>query len=168
MWWQYTLLELLSSWTMVHVSKYWRPPPSPIKNGSYGVEVGFVCHIFAVHMPFFCWSPFILRHFLFVRGLIGTGPPDPTLESASPSLIRGRFGIKIESNQEIDVESMSSRCWTDAEPTPEEGRARRIRGWGPGGLCLINPSQFYVMRTLVLWDFFCKCWGWGLSQLFSM
>ena len=35
----------------------------------------------------------------------------------------------------------------DAESTPEEGRARRIRGWGPGGLCLINPSQPY------------HCWG---------
>ena len=81
----------------------------------------------------------------FVRGLLGTGHPDPSLESASPSPPRGsirhRFGIEIGSNQEIDVESMSNRCWIDANSTPEEGRARRIRGWGPGGLCLINPSQ---------------------------
>ena len=38
-------------------------------------------------------------------------------------------------------ESMSNRCWSDAKATPEEGKARWIRGWGLGGLCLINPSQ---------------------------
>ena len=42
----------------------------------------------------------------FVRGLLGTSPPDPPHKSASPPLLRGRFGIEIESNQEIDVESM--------------------------------------------------------------
>ena len=28
-----------------------------------------------------------------MRGLLGTGPPDPTLESTSPSLLRVQFGI---------------------------------------------------------------------------
>ena len=28
-----------------------------------------------------------------VRGLLGTDPPDPTLESARPPLLRGQFGI---------------------------------------------------------------------------
>ena len=41
----------------------------------------------------------------FVRGLLGTGPPDPTLPFSG-----GRFGIEIRSNQEIDVESMPNRC----------------------------------------------------------
>ena len=31
----------------------------------------------------------------------------------------------------------------NVELTPEEGRERRIRGWGPGSLCLINPSQVW-------------------------
>ena len=81
----------------------------------------------------------------FARGLLGTGPPDPTLESASPSppqgSIRHRFDIDSTS---IDPVSMSIRCRIDAKSTPEEGRARRIRGSGPGGLCLISPSQLSV------------------------
>ena len=40
-------------------------------------------------------------------------PPDPTLESASPSPPQGRFGIEIGSNQEIDIESMLNRCQID-------------------------------------------------------
>ena len=44
-----------------------------------------------------------------MRGLLGTGPPDPTLESASPSPPQGQFGIEIWSTQEIDVESMPNR-----------------------------------------------------------
>ena len=38
---------------------------------------------------------------------------------------------------------MSNKCRIDAKLTPEKGRARRIQGWGPGGLYLINlqPSQ---------------------------
>ena len=57
-----------------------------------------------------------------MRGLLGTGPPEPTLESASPSPPQGsiwhRFNIdstvvdmEIGSNQAfVDVESMSNRC----------------------------------------------------------
>ena len=33
-------------------------------------------------------------------------------------LLRGRFGIEIGSNQELDVESMSNRCQIDAKSTP--------------------------------------------------
>ena len=54
-----------------------------------------------------------------VRGLSGTEPPDPTLESASPSPPQGRFGI------ESRVKS-GNRCQIDAQSTPEEGRARQI------------------------------------------
>ena len=58
-----------------------------------------------------------------VRGLLGTGPPDPILESDSPSPPRGsiwhRFNIEIGSNQEIDVESMVHRCQIDGKSTPE-------------------------------------------------
>ena len=44
---------------------------------------------------------------------------------------------------------MSSRCRIDAKSTLEEGKARRIRGWGPGGLCLINPSQVYTTSLYI-------------------
>ena len=71
------------------------------------------------------------------RGLLGTGPPDPTLESASPPLLRGRFGIDSTSIRHRFPDLTLFRCQIDFE----EGRARRIRGWGPGGLCLVNPSQ---------------------------
>ena len=83
-----------------------------------------------------------------VRGLLGTGQSDPALESASPSPSWGSIWHRIGSgsNQEIDVESMPNRCWIDAKSTPEEGKARRIRGWGPGGLCLINPSQLQNIK----------------------
>ena len=73
-----------------------------------------------------------------VRLLLGTGPPDPTPESASPSPAQGSIWhpnrVKIR-------KSISNRCWIDTKSTPEEGRARQIRGWGPGGLCLKATSQ---------------------------
>ena len=68
-------------------------------------------------------------------------PRTPPSNPPRPPLLRGRFGIKTGSNPAIDVESMSNRSWIKAKSTPKEGRARRIRGWGPGGLCLLNPSQ---------------------------
>ena len=60
----------------------------------------------------------LVRNSTIVRGLLGTAPPDPTLESASPSPPQGsiwhRFNIDSTlirgSNQAIDVESMSNRC----------------------------------------------------------
>ena len=82
--------------------------------------------------------------FPVVRGLLGTDPPDPTLESASPSPPQGSIAHQIrKSISWFDPISMSNWCCIDAKSTLEEGRARRIRGWGLGGLCLINPSQFY-------------------------
>ena len=58
-----------------------------------------------------------------------------TLESALPSLLQG-------STWHRNRVKSGNRRRTDAKPTPEEGKARRIRGRGPGGLCLIRPSQF--------------------------
>ena len=65
-----------------------------------------------------------------MRGLLGTGPPDLTLESASPfPPHRGPFDhqydIEIGSNQEIAVESMPNR------PPRRGGRGRfegEVRG----------------------------------------
>ena len=59
-----------------------------------------------------------------VRGLLGTGPPDPTLESASPSPPQGSIWHR-------DRVKSGNRCRIDAKLTTEKGRARRIRGWGP-------------------------------------
>ena len=73
-----------------------------------------------------------------VKGLLGTGPPDPTLESASPSppqgSIRHRFNIDSTLifwfDQEIDVESMLNRCQID--PWGGEGEAdSRVGSGGP-------------------------------------
>ena len=76
-----------------------------------------------------------------VRGLSGTGPPDPTLESTSPSPPQGRFGVEIRSNQE----SMSNQCRIDVKSMRNRPltRARRggFEGGVGGGLCLISPSQ---------------------------
>ena len=68
-----------------------------------------------------------------MRGLLGTDPPDLTLESGSPSPPQGSIWHRFDTDLPI---------WPyfDAKSTSEEGRARRIRGWGPGGLCLINSS----------------------------
>ena len=76
-----------------------------------------------------------------VRGLLGTDPPDLTLESASPSppqrSIWHRFDIDSTLIRHRFPDLTLFRCQID----PEEGKARQIQGWGPGGLCLINPSQ---------------------------
>ena len=92
--------------------------------------------------------------FIFVRGLLGTGPPDPTLESASPSpppqrSIWHQFNIDSTLIQHRIRVKSGNRCRIDAKSTPEEGRARRIRGWGLGRLCLINPSQIYFPNISV-------------------
>ena len=69
----------------------------------------------------FCWGS------KFVRGLLGTDPPDPTLESASPSPPQGsiwhRDMVESRNRYQTDVESMSNRCQIDAKSAPEEGRA---------------------------------------------
>ena len=44
----------------------------------------------------------------------------------------------------------TSISWFDLmwmpKSTPQQGRARRIRRWGPGGLCIINTSQKYSLE----------------------
>ena len=73
----------------------------------------------------------VFRNSMFVRGLLGTGPPDPNLEFASPSPPQGSIWHQ-------NRVTSGYRCRIDATSTSEEGRARRIRGWGPGGLPLIK------------------------------
>ena len=74
-----------------------------------------------------------------VRGLLRTDPPDPTLRIrfALPS-----SGVHLASIQHwLDIDFL---IWPhfDAKLNPEEGRAKRTWGWGAGGLCLINLSQY--------------------------
>ena len=96
-----------------------------------------------------------------VRGLLGTAPPpppDPTLESASPSPPQGsiwhRFNIDLTSiRHRFDIDLTLFRCRIDAKSTPEEGRARRIRGWGPGGPVPNKPLtnlQFFLPLIVLL------------------
>ena len=76
--------------------------------------------------------------FNIVRGLLGKGPPNPTLESASPSPFQGsiwhRNMVKPGNRCRIDVESMPNRPL-------RRGRRGGFEGGVPGGLCLISPSQ---------------------------
>ena len=66
-----------------------------------------------------------------VRGLLGTGPPDPTLESAYPST-----RIDLASKQGQIRKSMSNQCRIDVESMPNrprggEGEANsRVRSRG--------------------------------------
>ena len=70
---------------------------------------------------------------VLVRGLLGTDPRTPPSNPPRPQgSIWHRNRVKS-----------GNRCRIDAESTPEEGRARWIRGWGPGGLCLINPCASF-------------------------
>ena len=78
---------------------------------------------------FGCWG-----YSRCVRGLLGTDPPDLTLESASPSPPPGSIWYRF------NIDSTLTRP-RSPHLTPEEGRARRIRGWGPAGLCLITPPN---------------------------
>ena len=86
------------------------------------------------------------------EGFIRHSPPlEPTLESASPSHPQGsnwhRNRVKSGNWCRIAVE---------CKLTFEKGRARRIRGWGPGSLCLINPSKNNVFRRIYSRElFFC-------------
>ena len=69
-----------------------------------------------------------------VRGLLGTGPPDPTLESPSPSPFEGsiwhRNRVKSGNRCRINVESMLNRCQID--PRGGEGEAdSRVGSGGP-------------------------------------
>ena len=55
-----------------------------------------------------------------VRGLLGTGPPDPTLEFASPSPPQGsiwhRFNIDSTSIRHWDMVKSGNRCRINVEP----------------------------------------------------
>ena len=118
---------------------------------------------------------------VLVRGLLGTGPPDATLESASPSppqgpishqlnidstLIRHQFPDLTLSRCRINVESMLNRCQID--PWGGEGDAdSRVgsRGLVPNKP-FTNPSPFVaslLLRLCVgaswrafLFKFFCR------------
>ena len=75
---------------------------------------------------------------LTCEGFLGaqTPGPHPWIGLAHPS-----SGLDLASVQHrFDIDFL---IWPyfDAKSTPEEGRARRIRGRGPGLLCLISPSQ---------------------------
>ena len=74
------------------------------------------------------------------KGILRHRPrrPHPRIRLALPpqGSIWHQNRVKSGNRCRINVESMLDRC----QINPEEERARRIRGWGPGGLCLINPS----------------------------
>ena len=76
------------------------------------------------------------KHNCSCEVFFGTGHPDPTLESASPSPPQGsiwhRFNIDSISISWFDPTSMPNRPL-------RRGRARQIWGWGPGGLCQKKP-----------------------------
>ena len=79
-----------------------------------------------------------LQLHMHCEGFIRHKPPGPhpRVRLALPS-----SGVDLASIRHRFPDLTLFRCRIDAKSTPEEGRARRIRGWGPGGLCLINPSQ---------------------------
>ena len=102
-----------------------------------------------------------------VRGLLGTGPPDPTLKSASPSLpqssiwhrfnidstlIRHRFRDLTLFRCRINVESMLNRCQID--PCGGEGEVDSRVG-SVGSAPIMNPhkgrqkweTDFYPVRV---------------------
>ena len=69
---------------------------------------------------------------MFVRGLLGTGPPRTPSTPSCPPLLRGRFGIEIGSNRKL----MSNQC--DVELMPNRPLRRGWRGGFEGevrGLC---------------------------------
>ena len=95
------------------------------------------------------------------EGFIGHRPPGdhPRIRLALPSSgvdfgidstsIQHRFDIDSTSISCLTPISMSNRCRIAMpESAPEEGRARRIRAWGRGGLCLINPSRMNYCVTV--------------------
>ena len=73
-----------------------------------------------------------------VRGLLGTGPPDPTLESASPSPPQGsiwhRFNIDSTSKWGQIRKSNLFRCRIDVKSMPNRTLRRGGRGGFEGGV----------------------------------
>ena len=67
-----------------------------------------------------------------VRGLLGTDPWTPPSNPSRPPLLMGRFGIdSVSIPRRFDIDFLILPYF-DAKLTAEEGRARRIRGWGWG------------------------------------
>ena len=83
-----------------------------------------------------------------MRGLLGTDPPDPNLESASPSPSQGSiwhwFTIDSTWNRHRFPDLTQFR-W-----------ATQMRGWGPGGLRLINASHQKCPQYC--WEFHDQLW----------
>ena len=122
-----------------------------------------------------------------VKGFLGTGPPDPTLESASPSppqgLIWHRFNIdstlsphrnrvKSENRCRINVESMTLfRCQID--PWGREGEADSMVGSGwpvpykPLTMLVIKP-RLNISRN-ALWGKICtkRTFIWCFAGIFN-
>ena len=104
-------------------------------------------------------------------GLLGTAPPDSTLESASPSprqgsiwhrfnidstLIRHRFRVKSGNRCRITVESMLNRCQID----PWRGEGEADSRVGLGGAVPNKPlTSFNFLRHVMraIWSVRPKC-----------
>ena len=80
-----------------------------------------------------------------MRGLLGTDPPDPTLESASPSPPQGsiwhRFSIDSTSIQHRFPDLTLFRCRIDAESMPNRPLRRGGRGGFEGGVRGSVPNK---------------------------
>ena len=116
-------------------------------------------------MPNVLLSPIHLTNFWslgddtgFVRCLLGTGPRTPPSNPPRPPLLRGQFRIELESNQEIDVESMSDRYQID----PRGGEGEADLRVGSGGsvpnkpLTTLDPAETPFAKTPFSW---CPIWG---------
>ena len=90
---------------------------------------------------FFRSSSFVYFKVQAERGLLGTSPPDPTLESTSPSPPQGSIWHRNR------VKS-GNRCRIDAKSIPRGGEGEADSRVGCGGLCLINPSQSSVFEAV--------------------
>ena len=108
------------------------------KSGGFGIfliENHLASEVTAKHIYVFCvFCSLSASPVDMVRGLLGKPPPppDPTLESTSPSPHQGsiwhRFNIDFDidstSISRFGPKSMSNQCKIDAKSTPDEGRAR--------------------------------------------
>ena len=79
----------------------------------------------------------------FIRHSPSQTPPS---NPPRPPLVRGRFGIDLTSiRHRFDI-AMSNRCRINVKSTPDEGRVRRIRGWGLGGPVPNKPLTSLALR----------------------
>ena len=97
-----------------------------------------VPQMFRISVPNFApnFAPRIFRT-VFVLRFVGT-ETRKKIHQKSPAFFNAKFPGNFE---EKIHKSFLESGQSNKSKTPEEGRARRIRGWGPGVLCLINPSQ---------------------------